>query len=145
MSGAAREVRWRHPRQLDTRIDPMKTSLSGISGPTPRHGNCGAEPARGGGGRAASIGAVALAFLASQHHNLHMLLLAFGMGEAAMRFMTAVPLVRDAMLVMSLAMVGVIAYQIRDSRRPKSTRVMGVISILVTLGLLAWSVARFGL
>jgi hypothetical protein len=49
------------------------------------------------------------------------------------------------MLGMSLAMVGVIAYQVRDSRRPKSTRVMGVISILVTLGLLAWSIGRFGL
>jgi hypothetical protein len=123
----------------------MDTNLSGISGAHARHGNCGAGPTPVGGGRAASIGAVALAFLASQHHNLHMLLLAFGMGEAAMRFMTAVPLVRDAMLGMSLAMVGVIAYQVRDSRRPKSTRVMGVISILVTLGLLAWSIGRFGL
>jgi hypothetical protein len=123
----------------------MKTSSSEISGARPRDGNCGAAPAPVAGGRAASIGAVVLAFLASQHHNLHMLLLAFGMGEAAMHFMTAMPAVRDAMLGMSLAMVGVIAYQIRDSRRPASTRIMGVISILVTLGLLAWSVARFGL
>jgi len=123
----------------------MNNHLRGISGAHGRDGSCGAGPAPVGGGRVASIGAVALALLASQHHNLHMLLLAFGMGEAAMRFMTAVPLVRDAMLVMSLAMVGVIAYQVRDSRRPKSTRVMGVISILVTLGLLAWSIARFGL
>jgi hypothetical protein len=123
----------------------MKTSSSEISGAHPRDGNCGAAPVPVTGGRAASIGAVVLAFLASQHHNAHMLLLAFGMGEAAMRFMTAVPAVRDAMLGMSLAMVGVIAYQIRDSRRPASTRIMGVISILVTLGLLAWSVARFGL
>ena len=103
------------------------------------------EPAPVRGGRAASIGAVALAFLASQHHNLHMLLLAFGLGEAGMHFMSAAPAVREVMLGMSLAMVGVIAYQIRDSRRPKSTRIMGVISIVVTLGLLAWSVARFGL
>jgi len=103
------------------------------------------RPAPVRGGRIASIGAVVLALLASQHHTLHMLLLAFGLGEAGMQFMTAAPAVRDAMLGMSLVMVGVIAYQIRDSRRPKSTRVMGVISILVTLGLLAWSVARFGL
>ena len=123
----------------------MKTMLSGIPGTHPRDGNCVAGPAPVGGGRAASIGAVALAFLASQHHNLHMLLLTFGLGEAAMHFMSAVPLVRDAMLGMSLAMVGVIAYQIRDSRRPALTRVMGVISIIVTLGLGAWSVARFGL
>jgi hypothetical protein len=88
---------------------------------------------------------VALAFLASQHHNVHMLLLAFGLGEAGMHLMTAAPAVRDAMLGMSLAMVGLIAYQIRDSRRPASTRVIGAISIIVTLGLGAWSVARFGL
>ena len=123
----------------------MKTTLSGIPGAHLRDGNCGAGPAPVAGGRAASIGAVALAFLASQHHNLHMLLLAFGLGEAGMHFMSAAPAVREVMLGMSLAMVGVIAYQIRDSRRPKSTRIMGVISIVVTLGLLAWSVARFGL
>ncbi len=123
----------------------MKTPLAGISGAHPRDADCGAEPARVGGGRLASIAALALAFLASQHHNLHMLLLAFGLGDAAMRFMTAVPAVRDAMLGMSLAMVAVIAYQIRDSRRPASTRVMGAISIVATLGLLAWSIARFGL
>lgn len=104
-----------------------------------------AQSAPVGGGRAASITAVALAFLGSQHHNLHMLLLTFGLGEAAMQFMTAVPAIRDAMLGMSLAMVGVIAYQIRDARRPASTRVIGAVSILMTLGLSAWSVARFGL
>jgi len=104
-----------------------------------------AEPAPVGGGRLSSLAAVALAFIASQHHNLHMLLLTFGLGETAMQFMAAAPAVRDAMLAMSLAMVGVIAYQIRNSRRPAATRVMGAISIVVTLGLLAWSVARFGL
>ena len=76
---------------------------------------------------------------------LLILLVAFGLGEAGMQFMAAVPVVRDAMLGMSLAMVGVIAYQIRDSRRPASTRVMGVIAIIATLGLAAWSIARFGL
>lgn len=133
------------PRYLDSSVYPMKTTLSGIPGAHPRDGSCGAERAPVGGGRAASVGAVALAFLASQHHTLHMLLLAFGLGEAGMQFMTAAPAVRDAMLGMSLAMVGVIAYQIRDPRRPASTRVMGVISIIATLGLAAWSVARFGL
>jgi hypothetical protein len=49
------------------------------------------------------------------------------------------------MLGMSLAMIAVIAYQIRDSGRPRSTRVIGVISILATLGLSAWSFMRFGL
>ena len=102
------------------------------------------EPTPVGGGRTSSLAAVALAFLASQHHNLHMLLLTFGLGEAAMRFMTVAPLVRDAMLGMSLVMVGVIAYQIRDSRRAASTRVMGAISIVATLALSAWSLAHFG-
>ena len=123
----------------------MKSLFASISHQHPQEGNRSAGPAPVRGGRVSSIAAVALAFLASQHHNLHMLLLTFGLGEAAMRFMTAAPAVRDAMLGMSLAMVGVIAYQIRDSRRPASTRVMGVISILATLGLLAWSLARFGL
>lgn len=35
-----------------------------------------------------SIGAVILAFLASQHHNLHMLLFAIGIGSAGTSFMT---------------------------------------------------------
>jgi hypothetical protein len=123
----------------------MKSLFASISHQHPQEGNRSAGPAPIGGGRVSSLAAVALAFLASQHHNLHMLLLTFGLGEAAMRFMTAAPAVRDAMFGMSLAMVGVIAYQIRDSRRPASTRVMGVISILATLGLLAWSLAQFGL
>ena len=123
----------------------MKSLFACISHEHPQEGNRSGGPAPVGGGRVASIAAVALAFLASQHHNLHMLLLAFGLGEAGMQFMAAVPVVRDAMLGMSLAMVGVIAYQIRDSRRPASTRVMGVIAIIATLGLAAWSIARFGL
>ena len=123
----------------------MKTPSISISAAHPRDGSCSAGPAPVGGGRVSSIAAVALAFLASQHHNAMMLLWAFGLGDAAMRFMTAAPAIRDAMLGMSLVMVGVIAYQIRDSRRSASTRVMGVISIVATLGLSAWSVARFGL
>ena len=86
-----------------------------------------------------------LAFLASQHHTIMMLLLAFGLSGAAMSFMTAAPLVRDVMLAMSLAMIAVIAWQIRDSRRPQAMRLMGAISIAATLGLSAWSVAHFGL
>ncbi len=95
--------------------------------------------------RVLSIGAVVLAFLASQHHALHMLLLAAGLGGASTSLMTAVPLVRRAMLVMTLAMVAVMGYQIRDARRPKSVRVMNAVSIIVSLGLVAWSVMQFGL
>jgi hypothetical protein len=91
-----------------------------------------------------SIIAVVVAFLASQHHNLHMLLLAIGLSGAGMSFMAAAPLVRRAMLSMSLAMVAVIGYQVRDAKRPRAVRVTGVVSIVVTLGLVVWSVARFG-
>ena len=95
--------------------------------------------------RVLSIGAMVLAFLASQHHTLHMLLLAAGLGGASMSLMTAFPLVRRVMLVMTLVMVVVMAYQMRAAKRPKSVRVMNAASIVVTLGLVAWSVAQFGL
>ncbi|HVB16290.1 MAG TPA: hypothetical protein VNF04_07150 [Stellaceae bacterium] len=85
-----------------------------------------------------------LAFLASQHHTFMMLLLAFGLSGAAMSFMTAAPVVRNVMLGMSLAMVAVILWQMRDSRRPRSMRIIGAISIVATLGLSAWSLTRFG-
>lgn len=91
-----------------------------------------------------SIGAMVLAFLAGQHHNLHMLLLSLGLGGAGTSFMTAVPLVRRAMLLLSLAMVAVIGYQIRDAKRPRSMRIMGAVSIVATLGLAAWSIQQSG-
>lgn len=91
-----------------------------------------------------SVGAVVLAFLASQHHTLHMLLLTIGVGGAGTSFITTFPLVRRAMLLMSLGMAAVIAWQVRDSKRPKSMRLMGGISILATLGLVVWSVLQFG-
>ena len=49
------------------------------------------------------------------------------------------------MLLMSVVMVGVIVYQVRDPKRPTSMRVMGGVSILLTLGLLIWSVVQFGI
>jgi hypothetical protein len=92
-----------------------------------------------------SIGAMVLAFLASQHHNLHMLLLSIGLGGAGMGFMTAFPLVRRVMLLISLAMIAVIGYRIRDANRPRSMRITGAISIVATLGLAVWSIMQFGL
>jgi hypothetical protein len=102
-------------------------------------------PATKRGGGIAAVSAMLLAFLASQHHTIMMTLLAFGLTDAAMSFMTAMPVVRDSMLGMSLTMVGVVGWQIRDARRPKSMRVMGAVSIAATLGLAAWSVLHFGL
>jgi hypothetical protein len=48
------------------------------------------------------------------------------------------------MLLMSLALVVIIAYQVRDSNRPRPMRIAGVVSIIVTLGLVVWSIVRFG-
>jgi len=95
--------------------------------------------------RALSIGAVVLAFLASQHHTLHMLVLVFGLGSAGTSFMTTAPWLRRGMLLMSLVMAAVIAYQIRGSDRPRSFRISGAVSIALTLGLVGWSIANFGL
>lgn len=92
-----------------------------------------------------SFGAIFLAFLATQHHNLHMLLFAIGIGGAGMSFMTMFPVIRQIMLLMSLAMVGLMVYRARDSRRPTSMRIVNVVSVLVTLGLVTWSVSQFGL
>ncbi|HWU38324.1 MAG TPA: hypothetical protein VN203_11820 [Candidatus Acidoferrum sp.] len=92
-----------------------------------------------------SLAAVVLAFLASQHHNLHMLLFAIGLGGAGMSFMTMFPVVRRIMLLMSLAMAGVIVYQIRDPKRPVPMRLMGGVSVILTLGLLIWSISQFGI
>ncbi len=91
-----------------------------------------------------SIGAVVLAFLASQHHTLGMLLIGLGMGGAAMSYMTMFPVIRRVMMLVSLAMIGVILCQIRSPKRPIAVRLLGGGSILVTLGLLLWSVSQFG-
>ncbi len=95
--------------------------------------------------RALSIGAVLLAFLASQHHTIHMLVLVFGLGSAGASFMTTAPWLRRGMLLMALIMAAVIALQIRHADRPRSSRISGAISILLTLGLVGWSIANFGL
>jgi hypothetical protein len=55
-----------------------------------------------------SVGAVGLAFLGTQHHNLMMLLLAFGLTNVGMSLMTKLPLLRDTMLVMSLGIAALI-------------------------------------
>jgi hypothetical protein len=92
-----------------------------------------------------SIGAVVLAFLGSQHHNLMMLLVALGLGDAGMSAMTEIPLIRTAMLGLSLVMVAAIAFQISRPSRPTAMRVTGALSILFTLALAGWSVLQFGL
>ena len=92
-----------------------------------------------------SVGAVALAALGTQHHNLMMVLLALGVGGAGMSVMADVPLLRDAMLATSLVMAIVVAYQVAKPSRPVAVRVAGALSILLTLGLAGWSVVQLGL
>ena len=92
-----------------------------------------------------SFGAVALAFLGSQHHNLMMVLFALGLGSAGMNLMTEMPLVRLLMLAVSLVMVAPIVYQISRPGRPFAVRLTGSFSILLTLTIVGWSVLRFGL
>jgi hypothetical protein len=92
-----------------------------------------------------SVGAVLLAFLGTQHHNLMMLLFAVGLGNASMSLMTKLPVVRDVMLAMSLVMAAIIAYQISRPSHPTGMRITGMLSIIITLGLAGWSVLQFGL
>ena len=92
-----------------------------------------------------SIGAVVLAFLGAQHHNIMMLFFMLGLGDASMSAMTAVPLVRSVMLVLSLLMAAMVGYQISRPNRPTAMRVTGALSILFTLGIAGWSVMHFGL
>jgi hypothetical protein len=92
-----------------------------------------------------SAGAVVLAFLGTQHHNLMMALFAIGLGNAAgMSLMTSMPLLRDAMLAMSLVMAAIIAFQISRPKRPTAMRVTGLVSIVLTLGIAGWSLWQFG-
>jgi hypothetical protein len=90
-----------------------------------------------------SVGALVLAFLGTQHHNLMMLLFAVGLADAGMSVMMEFPRIREVMLVMSLVMAAMIAYQISRPRRPRPMRVAGTLSILFTLGLAGWTILNF--
>lgn len=93
----------------------------------------------------AAGGSMLLALLASQHHTLHMLLLTLGMGSAGMSFMNQFPLLRRAMLLMSLIMTGWTIYRLWSRQRPAGVRIFGGLSVALSLGLIAFSVYQFGL
>lgn len=108
----------------------------------------GSTPARPRGARTgvgASLGATLLAALASQHHLLHTLLLASGAGGAGMGFLTIYPALRRVMLLLSLVMLGFTVYRALRRPPPAAGRLLIGLSVIATLGLVAWSVARFGL
>ncbi len=92
-----------------------------------------------------SLGAVALAFISTQHHNFMMALFAAGLVSGGTSFMTHLPWLRDAMLAISLAMVAAIVWQITRPKRPTAVRVTGALSILFTLAIAASSLMLFGL
>lgn len=94
------------------------------------------------------IGSVVVALLASQHHLLHMLILLLTLGMAGMSGMNGMagypPFVREGMLVMSVAMVGVTVWQMRRWRDNRAMLALGGVSIALTLGLIVWSLSQFG-
>ncbi len=91
-----------------------------------------------------SVGGALLALLASQHHNLHMLVMALGLGGAGMTFMQAYPAIRRVMLFMSLGMIAVNVVSLR--RHPMGLAMRGLVAFftILTLGLVAWSLVQFG-
>ena len=103
-----------------------------------------ATTARGARGTLWSVASVVVAFLASQHHTLHMLLLTVGVGGAGAGFLTLFPTVRRLMLLLSLVMVGVTVYQHWRHRPPPAVRALGPLSAALTFGLLAWSLGTYG-
>lgn len=102
------------------------------------------SPTRG--ERLASVGSVIIAFLTSQHA-LHMLLM-IGLGGASMDagagLMTLYPTLRRAMLLMAVVMAGITAYLLVRHRPPLARRTINGLSIVLTLGLVIWSISQFG-
>lgn len=92
-----------------------------------------------------SIGSVVLAFLASQHHAIHMLLIAAGLGGAGISSVITSPIIRRGMILISLIMTGVTLYRLW--RRPCSwvSRMIDGMSAIVSIGLVIWSVIQFGM
>lgn len=91
-----------------------------------------------------SVGGAVLALLASQHHNLHMLIMAFGLGGAGMTFMQAYPGIRRVMLLMSVGMVVINVASLRRRSTAPAMRGIVVLFTALTLGLVAWSILQFG-
>jgi hypothetical protein len=108
----------------------------------------------------ASVAAVVLAFLASQHHAIHMVLLMAVTGSAGMGFMAAYPAIRRGMLLLSLVAAAValfVAWRLPSggrtgagghathARHVRWQRIASVVSVVLTLLLAGWSLYEFGL
>lgn len=102
------------------------------------------ERAAGAGARTwlAAVGSFLVALVASSHHSLHMILLSLGLGATSF-FMT--PTLRRAMLLLSLAMAAFLTYRlVRHPERPMPQLVAAVVSICLSVGLVAYSVVSDG-
>lgn len=74
-----------------------------------------------------------------------MLVLAAGAGSAGMSFISMYPNLRRAMLLMSVLMAAFTLYRIWPSTRPARMRIMGGISVALTLLLVGWNILQTGL
>lgn len=91
-----------------------------------------------------SAAPIALAFLASQHHALHMLLLTFGLGAVGTSFLTAYPAIRRSMLIVSLVVAAALVFQATRPGRARALRAVQALSAATTIVLVGWSVSEFG-
>jgi hypothetical protein len=94
--------------------------------------------------RLLAVGPVVLAFLAGQHHALHMAILMFGVGTAGAAFMTAYPDVRRFMLGVSVLVAAFTAYRATRPGRPRAMRITYAVSVVTTLLVAGWSIVDFG-
>ena len=96
--------------------------------------------------RLASFGSVIVAFLASQRllHVLRMLGLGEASNAAGVSFLTAYPTTHRVILLIVLVMAGVAASLPFRHRPPLAQGVINVLSIVVTFGLLLWSISQYG-
>lgn len=92
-----------------------------------------------------SFGALVLASLASQHHNVHMALLTLGLSESGITFMQVYPNVRRGMLLVSFAAVAMNLRSLRRQSPPPSMRLVIVGFSVITVVVIVWSLVRFGL
>jgi hypothetical protein len=93
----------------------------------------------------ASVAAVVLAFAASQHHNMHMLAIALGAGGAGSTFMQGYPLLRRLMLLASAGVVAMNLLSLRRTSASSSVRWWVLSVSVLTVGIIIWSLARFGI
>lgn len=91
-----------------------------------------------------SAASMVLAFVGSQHHTIHMLLLAAGVGTAGVGFLTNT-YIRAFMLTMAVAMSGWTLYKVFRKRQPPAMRVLGTVSAVISLGLVLFSLVGGGL